>query len=69
MDRIVQSISKLFVVLVLMFGNPPQVSLRELIRRPAVALVAAPPPRPPALGGDLPAQPAPERVYIPVRAA
>jgi len=39
MDSLVRAISKMFVVLVLLFGNPPPVSLRELARRPTIALV------------------------------
>jgi hypothetical protein len=40
MARLVRTISKFFVVLVMLFGNPPVVRLRDLARRPAVALVA-----------------------------
>jgi hypothetical protein len=73
MERLARSISKMFVILVLLLGSPPVVSLRNLVRRPRVALVAPPPPgfgadpfAPPA---DETPRPAPERTYIRVDAA
>lgn len=40
MQRLSQTLGKMFVVLVLLFGSPPPVSLQRLSRRPRVALVA-----------------------------
>lgn len=40
MQRLSQSIGKMFVILALLFGSPPLVSLQRLGRRPRVALVA-----------------------------
>lgn len=40
MQGLFRAFSKMVVVLVLLFGNPPPVTLRQLARRPAVALVA-----------------------------
>lgn len=78
MDRLAHTLSKMFLVLVLLFGAPPVTTLRERWRRPVVALVV--PLRRRGAGNDgatlwpepwPPEPPAPsaERVYIPVRAA
>jgi len=72
MAHLTRTISKMFVILVMLFGNPPLVRLRDLARRPAVALVAAAPP-PPGEGPLLLPRPATDtrdgRRYIPVDAA
>ncbi len=84
MSRLTQAISKLFVILVMLFGSPPVVRLRDLRRRPAIVLVAsAPHPAdawPPALPSPAAAAPGdhkpthhpdqrPQRTYLPVKAA
>lgn len=76
MDRLARTLSKMFLVLVLLFGSPPVATLRERWRRPSVALVV---PLRRRGGGDdeapwpepwPPQPPSPAaRVYIPVRAA
>ncbi|NTU80677.1 MAG: hypothetical protein HGA45_15095 [Chloroflexales bacterium] len=45
MQRLTQTISKMFVILVLLFGSPPPVSLRQIRWRPVVTLVATAPRR------------------------
>ena len=77
MRRLTQQISKLFVILVMLFGSPPVVRLRDLRRPPAIVMVshARHPiegwPHPPfGPAAPRPAKPAPtEDGYLPVKAA
>lgn len=39
MEALVRTLSKMFLVLVLLFGSPPGATLRERALRPAIALV------------------------------
>ncbi|NJN18653.1 MAG: hypothetical protein HC822_21555 [Oscillochloris sp.] len=42
MSRLINTISQMFVIIVLLFRSPPVVHLRDLSRRPAVVLIAPP---------------------------
>lgn len=39
MESLVHTLSKMFLVVVLLFGNPPVANLRDRARRPVIALV------------------------------
>lgn len=77
MSRLTRSISKLFVILVMLFGSPPVVRLRDLRRPPAIVMVSharhpldgwpAAPPEPAA--AEAHQSPAPRPTYLPVKAA
>lgn len=76
MRRLIQEISKLFVILVMLFGSPPVVRLRDVRRPTAIVMVSHArhpiegwphPPHSPA-SAPAPAQPA-QRTYLPVKAA
>lgn len=41
MQSLVRALSKMFLVLVLLFGGPSRAALRERERRPAIALVTS----------------------------
>jgi hypothetical protein len=66
--RLIGAISKMFVVLVILLGNPPVVRMRDLARRPAVALVATARPQDGEGPLRLPRSDSSRR-YIPVKAA
>jgi hypothetical protein len=40
MHQIARTISKMFVIMALLFGSPPPISLLQLRRRPTITLVA-----------------------------